>query len=281
MCSEGLALESHRQARHRSVIRNPCASFPQILRPREYASHRREGNSPHAALVVPHCRRTSVGNERHAAWARSVLTLGLPSPGGEGSSSRRPYQAEERPGTCPTGEKERFCPLPGPDSVCLTDHLCAQLPCPAFAATIADSPCAAVQGRLPVTAAMLWPVSERHLFAGRTRRRTHLCQRPSITANARRASSYAPSSLDCSGGSRTSARPFSLALLLAGGLHPARITTGPFLAAGRVLDRLIGHVFRRPVVQTASTSSVWRTWIQTRYISSSLGLREGWLPEAR
>ena len=44
-------------------------------------------------------------------------------------------------------------------------------------------------------------VSERHLFAGRTRRRTHLCQRPSITGAAHRASFYAPSSLGCSGGS--------------------------------------------------------------------------------
>ena len=42
--------------------------------------------------------------------------------------------------------------------------------------------------------------SDRHLVARRTKRRTHLCQRPSITANARRESSYAPSR-GCSGGS--------------------------------------------------------------------------------
>ena len=37
-------------------------------------------------------------------------------------------------------------------------------------------------------------------YTGRTRCRTHLCQRPSTTASAHRASSYAPSSLGCSGG---------------------------------------------------------------------------------
>src|SRR5215208_3186434 len=60
--------------------------------------------------------------------------------------------------------------------------------------------------------------------------------------------SFAPSSLGRSGGTR-SAEPFSLAVLLAGGLHPARITTGPLLAAGRVLDRLARHVFRCLAVQ--------------------------------
>ena len=39
------------------------------------------------------------------------------------------------------------------------------------------------------------------MSAGHGPRRTHLCQRPSITANAPRASSYVPSSLGCSGGS--------------------------------------------------------------------------------
>jgi hypothetical protein len=42
--------------------------------------------------------------------------------------------------------------------------------------------------------------SDRHVVARRPKRRTHLCQRPSITANARRESSYAPSR-GCSGGS--------------------------------------------------------------------------------
>jgi hypothetical protein len=42
--------------------------------------------------------------------------------------------------------------------------------------------------------------SDRHLVARRTKRRTHLCQRPSITANARPESSYARSR-GCSGGS--------------------------------------------------------------------------------
>jgi len=44
-------------------------------------------------------------------------------------------------------------------------------------------------------------VSKRHLFAERTRRRTPLYRRPSTTANAPRATSSAPSSLGCSGGS--------------------------------------------------------------------------------
>jgi hypothetical protein len=47
-------------------------------------------------------------------------------------------------------------------------------------------------------------VSARHLFAGRTRRRTHVCQWLSITASARRAS--APPSLGCSGGRRRRAK---------------------------------------------------------------------------
>ena len=41
-------------------------------------------------------------------------------------------------------------------------------------------------------------VSERHCSRGDRDVELHLCQRPSTTANARHASSYAPSSLDCS-----------------------------------------------------------------------------------
>ena len=102
-------------------------------------------------------------------------------------------------------------------------------------------------------------VSQRHLFAGRTRRRTHLCRRHSATANARRASSSAPSSLDCSGGK--ACWQHRLGRSASAQTAPARLRrTAPASATRPCLPQAVSSAAARTSSTTAPMSSSVVRW---------------------